>query len=442
MTSLDEDTWGVAKFVFDDTDAGLPVDQRHRRHLLLRGCPVPATAARRRDRHRRPARASSASGTACTSTADSPVTENPEAPFGKDFDDPANLTFWWSLGAVGHVAARPGQRGRGQRVRALGHHRVRRHQTARRDQRLRPRADPRSGSRNAHAVINFGFLSEANTYAYREPEGVAGLRARPPLRRDARPGPRLAGGDRRAGARLHQPPRHRRRPEHRVADDRRPGYWTGEASMPALGPARAHRRPHLPAGVGRGDRPAACGRVFGYRPYTHAYVPQDHFDEVVQDRQLDDRRQVAAATSRCGRGGRRRGGPTTRRCVATNGMVQAVRPRRRGRRRQRVDRRGRHTTTTAIARRLRRPSITAVDPSVVRDDAGFAVTWTSPSSGNVDFSSTGAFLVEGDEAAAERPSPARVAVGRHRAPVAPVQPDCRRLDLELRLRHDGPSTLT
>src|SRR5690606_32738457 len=30
-----------------------------------------------------------------------PVTEEVEAPFGYDFEDPANLSFWWSQGAVG-----------------------------------------------------------------------------------------------------------------------------------------------------------------------------------------------------------------------------------------------------------------------------------------------------------------------------------------------------
>ncbi len=42
-------------------------------------------------------------------------------------------------------------------------------------------------------------------------------------------------------------------------------------------------------------------------------------------------------------------------------------------------------------------AVTAIDPSVVRDDAGFTVSWTSPSSGIVDFSSNGVFLVEGVE---------------------------------------------
>ena len=42
-------------------------------------------------------------------------------------------------------------------------------------------------------------------------------------------------------------------------------------------------------------------------------------------------------------------------------------------------------------------ALTASEPSVVRDDTGFTVSYTSPSAGIVDFSSTGAFLVEGVE---------------------------------------------
>ena len=42
-------------------------------------------------------------------------------------------------------------------------------------------------------------------------------------------------------------------------------------------------------------------------------------------------------------------------------------------------------------------ALTITEPSVVRDDGGFIVSWTSPSVGIVDFSSTGPFLVEGVE---------------------------------------------
>ena len=42
-------------------------------------------------------------------------------------------------------------------------------------------------------------------------------------------------------------------------------------------------------------------------------------------------------------------------------------------------------------------AVTAIDPSVVRGDAGFTVSWTSPSAGLIDFSSSGPFSVEGVE---------------------------------------------
>ena len=42
-------------------------------------------------------------------------------------------------------------------------------------------------------------------------------------------------------------------------------------------------------------------------------------------------------------------------------------------------------------------SLTAQDPEVTRGDDGFTVSWTSPSSGTVEFSNTGAFVVDGEE---------------------------------------------
>jgi hypothetical protein len=43
--------------------------------------------------------------------------------------------------------------------------------------------------------------------------------------------------------------------------------------------------------------------------------------------------------------------------------------------------------------------ITASEPSVERDEAGFTVEWTSPTSGAVSFGSTAAFVVDGEEQA-------------------------------------------
>ncbi len=62
-------------------------------------------------------------------------------------------------------------------------------------------------------------------------------------------------------------------------DDPDPGYWTGEASMPR---SAQHRGTGIHIYQPKWDESSDLWGVFEYRPFTHAYVPQDHFDEVRQ----------------------------------------------------------------------------------------------------------------------------------------------------------------
>ena len=102
MTSRDEATFGVSKFLFDDTDFGfqnhtdtdtgttyLCAATSYRPPRAVVDMAVAEAPGVVRERH----------GILVDDAA--PVTTNPEAPFGYDFDDAANLSFWWSLGAVG-----------------------------------------------------------------------------------------------------------------------------------------------------------------------------------------------------------------------------------------------------------------------------------------------------------------------------------------------------
>ncbi|HVM97375.1 MAG TPA: hypothetical protein VMT89_13355, partial [Candidatus Acidoferrales bacterium] len=65
------------------------------------------------------------------------------------------------------------------------------------------------------------------------------------------------------------------------ADTETGSYWTGEASMPR---SAQHENVaiHIYAPQYRQKNPAPFD-FFHYEPYTHAYFPQDHFDEVVQE---------------------------------------------------------------------------------------------------------------------------------------------------------------
>lgn len=64
-------------------------------------------------------------------------------------------------------------------------------------------------------------------------------------------------------------------------NDGEPGSWTGTASQPRSG-QHENVAIHLyaPQYVPQGG---PLGPITSYEPYTHAFVPQDHFDEVVRD---------------------------------------------------------------------------------------------------------------------------------------------------------------
>ncbi|HYN31625.1 MAG TPA: hypothetical protein VES40_03295 [Ilumatobacteraceae bacterium] len=100
MSSLDEDTFGTAKFVFDDTTEQYPSTsdtgvtyfasaKRYRPPQVVVEIATDEAPSVVRERH------------GVYFDGSSPLEDNPVAPYGKDFSDPANLSFWWSLGALG-----------------------------------------------------------------------------------------------------------------------------------------------------------------------------------------------------------------------------------------------------------------------------------------------------------------------------------------------------
>lgn len=176
-------------------------------------------------------------------------------------------------------------------------------------------------------------------------------------------------------------------------DDDSPGYWTGEASMPR---SAQHRRTaiHIYQPAWGEATDAVLWSVFPYRPFTHAFVPQDRFDEV---------RQVGNWTVANKEGGyialwswrtptfkANDPGVPARTftkpydLVAEGGpdnvwIVEVGNDEDDG------------DFDTFIA------AVTANEPVVAKAAEGFQVTWTSPSSGAIEFSSTGAFVVAGEE---------------------------------------------
>ncbi len=392
MTSLDEDTWGIAKFVFADTTqpyqstndtavTALCVATRYRPPQVVVDIALDELAGVVRERH------------GIFFDGSTPVVDAPEAPLGKNFDDPANLTFWWSLGAVGmwplaDVGVATANEFRLWDTSGLAW--------------IRPFAelnqfDPALLApwlQQRAAAVNVGFLAEANTYAFRDPKVslAAVLDHRFGELRDRARSWQAAIDERALVFTTH--PVTDAAPTTVWADDPAPGYWTGEASMPR---SAQHERTAIHIYQPKWDEstdPDVWAR-FGYRPYTHAYVPQDHFDEV---RQEGNWTIVAKSGGFIALWSWRT--PTWRAydpaVVATGGMTKPF---------DLVAEGGPDNVWIVEVGNDDGGSlddfvnaVTAIEPSVVRDDTGFDVSWTSPSSGIVDFSSTGAFLVEGVDA--------------------------------------------
>ena len=210
---------------------------------------------------------------------DAPLEEDPVAPYGKDFADPANLPFWWSLGGLGLW-----------QMARIGLSEATEHKLW--DTELFAQIkliaaindnDPeqiRVWLHTIDAIVNFGFLREANTYACRQRNVrlASVLDHRFGEMRDqvhiwqaaidpdamvftTHPltAPKATGLERRRRA--------------RVLDRR--------GLDAAHRPAPAHRHPHLPARMERDHRRLAVVGV-PVPAFTHAFVPQDRFDEVVQ----------------------------------------------------------------------------------------------------------------------------------------------------------------
>mgnify|MGYP001824760455 CR=1 FL=1 len=391
MSALDEDVFNVAKFVFADTtadyqstsDTGVTYfcsGQRYRPPQLVIDIALDEQTSVVRERH------------GVFFDGSTPVVDNPEAPYGKDFSKRENIPFWWSLGALGMwPLARSG-------IDYMNEFRLWETEQFAQINLLASINDYDPDrievwEQERAAVINFGFLSEANTYAYREPKvSLASVL-------DHRFGEMRDQGHAWQAAIDEEAMVFTTHPVTDSAqstiwgEDSEPGYWTGDASMPR---SAQHRGTAVHIYQPKWDEstdPLVWG-VFEYRPFTHAYVPQDRFDEV---------RQIGNWTICAKNGGyialwswRT---PTWREydpaVVATDGMEQPF---------DLVAEGGPDNVWIVEVGSDSGGSfddfvaaVTAIDPSVVRDDAGFDVSWTSPSSGVVDWSSTGVFLVEGVE---------------------------------------------
>jgi hypothetical protein len=396
MTARDEDTFGTARFLFADTDRPYPsrsdtgatyfcAAARYRPPQAIVDVAVAPSPGVTRERH----------GIFVDGAA--PVTDAPEAPFGYDFADPANLTFWWSQGALGmwqvaEISLAEAERHRLFEAPIFAEVKLLAELNGYDPERVK------AWEQANHAIVNFGHLREANTYCWRGDEvalaSVVDHRFGQ-MRDQVHAWQATIDADALVFT-THPCAGLAETTDWDVDPD--PGYWTGEASMPRSAQyERTAVHVYQPAWGPESD--PLLWSAFRYRDYTHAYVPQDRFDEVVQAGNWTVARKGGAAialwswrapTWRVYDPGR----------YATDGMTKPF---------DLVAEGGPDNVwIVEVADGLGGPggdldawaaAVTGATVAVERDDAGFRVRWASPSAGEVGFGSTGPLTVGGVEVA-------------------------------------------
>jgi hypothetical protein len=279
MTSLDDDTWDGVKLLFDETeypyqsisapDAVLLTRARHYQlpEAILRAAKTSATFV---DRERM--------GIDLNELG--PYEANPTAPYGFSFTDPDDLPVWWGIGALTVWQVVP------LTVQTMEQYNLWDTTNFAPFAGLRAFTGDLNFAQNlaiktAH-MLAFGLLKEVNTYTYRTADYMLSSA------QDYRKG--SFGSQQHAWQATFDAnalvfTTHPFRPVLQStvwSDDQEDGsYWTGEASLPR---SAQHENVgiHIYTPQYKAKNPAPFD-YFRYELYTHAYFPQDHFDEVVQE---------------------------------------------------------------------------------------------------------------------------------------------------------------
>ena len=276
-TALDQDTFAMSKLLFDDTtepypsgdDAGAVLFARARKYrlpeVIRRIATSPKTSI---DKERM--------GVALDPQA--PIDLRAAAPYGYAFDDPANVEFWWERGAQATW------QGVGSTLKTLTQYDLWKSNFFSSFVPLRDAVggDPNKArplARQLAPMLGFGLLTEVNSYTWRSPEvmlSTAQDHRFGMFSEQAHAWQATLGTD--AIVFTTHP---KNEPETGTQWPDSDGYWTGTGSMPASaqqGRAAIHVYDPAFAAPGKGALEA-----FDYLDYTHAYFPQERFDEVVTD---------------------------------------------------------------------------------------------------------------------------------------------------------------
>ncbi len=275
--ATDQNTFGIAKLLFDDTELPYPPGTDPGATLLARARKYRLPEVIRRiaksdlpmvDRERM----------GVPLDALEPVAANPKAPYGYSYDDPANVAFWFERGALTSWQVLPLTVSTSDRYdlwatdafKPFGPFRKLAHDDRSTVQHLAHDLAP---------MIAFPLLSEVNTYTWRGREAMLSTA------QDYRPGMRgdqyhawQATLDGEALVFTTHPENQPQSGDAWVDGD---GYWTGTGSMPrSAQQGRASIQIYAPAYDGNPTGPLSD---FGYLPMTHAWFPTERFDQVVRD---------------------------------------------------------------------------------------------------------------------------------------------------------------
>jgi hypothetical protein len=279
MTARDEDTYDVAKLLFDRTPTDhQSVDSTTATYFCLAERYRPPQAVIDMAKNERIAVVRERHGVHIDSTE--PVSDSPTAPFGYDFKDPANLEFWWSAGAIGvwqmaEVSVAEADAHQLWDGDVFGQIKLLADVMGRDVDRLE------EWLVKNYMILNIGGLDDANTYTWRSP-WVSLATVVDHRKGEMRDQVHVWQATIDPDARVFTTHPMTGLPESTDwNEDDGPGYWTGDASMPR---SAQHERTavHIYSPLYDETTDPLLAQVFTYRNYTHAYFPQDHFDEVRQ----------------------------------------------------------------------------------------------------------------------------------------------------------------
>jgi hypothetical protein len=277
MTSTDEDTWsftkllfGQSKYPYDRDDAGATLFAATTKYIfpdILRRAGLDRDPMVDRERMGLPM------------DEFGPVDADVTAPDGFSYSDPKDLTIWWGMGALTAWPVVP------LTLETMDQYGLWDAGPFSQLAQFKPlTASPRfaqSLSVSFNHMINFGLLKEVDTYTYRDQDTMLSSAL------DFRKGSFnqhmhswQATLDAYAIVFTNHPFRPLATSGDWLDDPESGGYWNGEASAPRSGQVQnVAIHIYAPQYPIKNDPPFD---YFHYEPYTHAYFPQDYFDEVVE----------------------------------------------------------------------------------------------------------------------------------------------------------------